>query len=235
MFKNATSGWAGEYGRSGSRSWKAAGRKAGERRGGSGKRDQIIMKLVFVRPDWICVRVVRFDRPWKGHQLLWVFDFLISLSNIWKEFKVVSRFIQKWIQPPACSDHGLYRILSSYRLAHFYLMKKSAKVLHYCGLDCGMLEFLQIFIAQAVIQRQLLTFPHFWRQIWWKRFRFVYIQPVSQIRRRNRGIFIWSGSELWSLFNYSKLKLNTKSGWCPFQGLSKDATLRMIQLAGQYL
>jgi hypothetical protein len=35
----------------------------------------------------------------------------------------------------------LHRILSSYRLAHFYLMKKSAKVLHYFGLDCGMLKF----------------------------------------------------------------------------------------------
>jgi hypothetical protein len=35
----------------------------------------------------------------------------------------------------------LHRILSSYRLVHFYLMKKSAKVLLYYGLDCGMLEF----------------------------------------------------------------------------------------------
>ncbi len=49
--------------------------------------------------------------------------------------------MQKGIQPPACSDHGLHRILSSYWLVHFYLMKKSAKVLLYFGLDCGMLEF----------------------------------------------------------------------------------------------
>ncbi len=40
-------------------------------------------------------------------------DFLGSLLNIWKDFEVLSRFIQNWIQPPACSDHGLYRILSS--------------------------------------------------------------------------------------------------------------------------
>jgi hypothetical protein len=33
----------------------------------------------------------------------------------------------------------LYRILSSYWLAHFYLLKKSAKGLHYFGLDCGIL------------------------------------------------------------------------------------------------
>ncbi len=48
--------------------------------------------------------------------------------------------MQKLIQPPACLDHGLHRKLSFYRLAHFYLMKKSAKMLLYFGLDCGMLE-----------------------------------------------------------------------------------------------
>jgi hypothetical protein len=31
--------------------------------------------------------------------------------------------MQKWILPPACSYHGLHRILSSYLLAHFYLRK----------------------------------------------------------------------------------------------------------------
>ncbi len=35
-----------------------------------------------VRPDWIYMRVVPLDRPWKGHHLLKVFDFLISLLNI---------------------------------------------------------------------------------------------------------------------------------------------------------
>ncbi len=54
-----------------------------------------------------------------------------SLLNIWKDFKVLSCFMQKWIQPPAFSYHGLHRILSFYRLAHFYLMKKSTKMLLY--------------------------------------------------------------------------------------------------------
>ena len=40
-------------------------------------------------------------------------------------------------------------------------MKKSAKVLHYFGLDCGMLEFLQIFFSQGVIQRPIVDFPAF--------------------------------------------------------------------------
>ncbi len=69
--------------------------------------------------------------------------------------------MQKLIQPPACLDHGLHRILSSYWLAHFYLMKKSAKVLLYFGLDCGMLEF---FTHQALIQRTIDVSPAFLEQ-----------------------------------------------------------------------
>ena len=40
-------------------------------------------------------------------------------------------------------------------------MKKSANVLHYFGLDCGMLEFLQIFFSQTVIQRPNVDSPAF--------------------------------------------------------------------------
>jgi hypothetical protein len=40
-------------------------------------------------------------------------------------------------------------------------MKKSAKGMLYVGLDCGMIEFLQIFFSQAVIQRTIVDFPAF--------------------------------------------------------------------------
>ncbi len=66
-----------------------------------------------VRPDWICMRVVPLESPLKGHQPLCVFDFLISVLNIWNNFKVLSRFMQNWTQSPACSVHGLHRMLSS--------------------------------------------------------------------------------------------------------------------------
>ncbi len=66
--------------------------------------------------------------------------------------------MQKLIQPPAGSDNCLHRILSFYWLAHFYLMKKSAKVLLYFGLDCGMLKILYL---QAVIQRTIDVSPTF--------------------------------------------------------------------------
>jgi hypothetical protein len=52
----------------------------------------------------------------------------------------------------------LYRILSSYWLAHFYLLKKSAKGLHYFGLDCWMLEFFKYSIHEPKYKEQLLTF-----------------------------------------------------------------------------
>jgi hypothetical protein len=64
--------------------------------------------------------------------------------------------MQKLIQPPACSDHGLHRIL--YWLPHFYLMKKSAKVLLYFGLNCEMLEF---FTHKPKSKEQLMSLPHF--------------------------------------------------------------------------
>ncbi len=65
--------------------------------------------------------------------------------------------MQKRLQPPACSDHCLHQILSSYWLAHFHLMKNSAKVQLYIGLDCGMMEF---FTYESQSKEQLI--PHFW-------------------------------------------------------------------------
>ncbi len=51
-----------------------------------------------VRPDWICTRVVSLESPLKAHQPVYVFNFFISLLNILKDFKVLSHFMQNWIQ-----------------------------------------------------------------------------------------------------------------------------------------
>jgi hypothetical protein len=40
-------------------------------------------------------------------------------------------------------------------------MKKSAKVLHYFGLDCGMLEFFKYSTHEPSSKEQLMTLPHF--------------------------------------------------------------------------
>jgi hypothetical protein len=85
--------------------------------------------------------------------------------------------MQKFIQPPACSDHGLLRILSSHWLAHFYLMKKSAKMLLYFGLDCGMLEF---FNHKPQSKEQLMPPLHFWSMVRRKRSWFENMKTVIQ-------------------------------------------------------
>jgi hypothetical protein len=38
------------------------------------------------------------------------------------------------------------------------------KIRQNSGLDCGMLEFLQIFFSQAIIQRSIVDFPAFLEQ-----------------------------------------------------------------------
>ncbi len=44
------------------------------------------------------MRVVSLESPLKGHQPLKVFNFFLSLLNILKDFKVLSRFMQNGIQ-----------------------------------------------------------------------------------------------------------------------------------------
>jgi hypothetical protein len=81
-----------------------------------------------------------------------------SLELTHKKRITVYYFFGTWL----CS------ILSSYWLAHFYLMKKSAKVLHYFGLDCGMLEFFKYSSHAPSSKEQLLSLPHFWSPVWSK-------------------------------------------------------------------
>jgi hypothetical protein len=66
--------------------------------------------------------------------------------------------MQNRTQPPACSVHGLHRMLSSYWQAHFHLMK-SAKVQLYFGLGCGMMKF---FTCEPQSKEQLMPLPHLW-------------------------------------------------------------------------
>ncbi len=155
-----------------------------------------------VRLDWIYMRVVPLDEPWKGWQQLWVFDFLMSLLNIWKDFRVLSLFMQKWMQPLL---YGLYRILFSYWLAHF-LWKNPLKC-------C----FILVWIAGR--WNSLLTscnlknnwclsriFGHGSAEkigVWAHANRYPNKQEVG-------FIFAWSCSELWTLNKYSRSKIKSQ-------------------------
>jgi hypothetical protein len=57
-------------------------------------------------------------------------------------------------------------------------MRKSAKVLLYFGLDCGMLEF---FTDEYLSKEQLMSL---WSTIWRKRWRFEHMQTMIQTSRR---------------------------------------------------
>jgi hypothetical protein len=111
--------------------------------------------------------------------------------------------MQKRIQPPACSVHGLHRILSSYWLAHCYLIKKFTKVQLFFGLDCRMMKF---FTLKPQPKGQLMSLPHLWNTVWQKRSRLEHMQTVNRTSRRIRGLFAWSGSELELLSNIQDQK-----------------------------
>ncbi len=125
-----------------------------------------------VRSDWIWMRVVPLDRPWKGHQPLQVFDFLISVLNIWKEFKVLSHFIQKIIKPPACSITVCIESFLPIGWCTFISWKNPPKGCWYIWFGLQDVGILQIFYSRAVIQRTIVGFPAFW----------------STIGRKNRGL-----------------------------------------------
>jgi hypothetical protein len=89
--------------------------------------------------------------------------------------------MQKGIQPPACSVHGLHRILSSNWLALYF------------GSGCGMMEF---FTCEPQSKEQLMSLLHLWNTVWRKRSRLGHMQTVNRTSRRIGGLFAWSGSEL---------------------------------------
>jgi hypothetical protein len=67
---------------------------------------------------------------------------ICRLEQQTKRHKVLSRFMQKWIQPLACYNHGLHRILSFYWLAHFYLIKNLLKCSSFWVRIAGRWNFL---------------------------------------------------------------------------------------------
>ncbi len=121
-----------------------------------------------------------------------VFYFLFSVLAIWKDFKVLSSFIQQWIWPPACW------------LAHFYLLKKSTKGLHYFGLDFGMLEFFKYSTSENVIQRTIVDFLAFLEHGSAEKIA-VCAHTNHDPNKQEVGFFF-----VWSLFKNSKLKLKNQ-------------------------
>jgi hypothetical protein len=72
------------------------------------------------------------------------------------------------MNPTSCLFGSRFVYNPFYLLAGALLFDE--KIRQSVGLDCGMLEFLQLFFSQAVIQKHLLTFPYFWKPVWRKDF-----------------------------------------------------------------
>ncbi len=162
-----------------------------------------------VRPDWICMRVVQYY--WIGLEKYinrlrflifdfwsWIFDF--------KEFKVLSRFMQKWIQPPACLDHGLHVLKPRFFLPN-YAPKRQ--------------ERYQLFFGSKVRNSNILQSKQNRAALWWRMFSSNKSAPASRKtgfyasrdpKKQEVGlIFTWSNSELWSLFKYSRVKFKNQN------------------------
>jgi hypothetical protein len=104
-----------------------------------------------VRPDWIYMRVVPLDRPWKS---FWFLNFTLEYLKRLQS----SELLHTKINPTSCLSGSRFacRILSSYWLAHFYLMKKSAKLL------CSILVWIAgcwNLHSKAVVQRTIDVSP----------------------------------------------------------------------------
>ncbi len=61
-----------------------------------------------LRPDWICMRVVSLESPLKGHQPLYVLNFLFWSWIFDRSSKFWAAPCKKASNPPACSVHGLH-------------------------------------------------------------------------------------------------------------------------------
>jgi hypothetical protein len=135
-------------------------------------------------PNWICIRVVPVFQ-------FWIFE---------KTIKVLSRFIQRWIQPPAYSDHGLYRNLASYWLAHFFLMKNPPKwcTMLVCIAWCW--NSLSILLTNHNSKNNSWFSRIFGAQFGGKDRGLRPIPPVCRINRRIRGHFCMKRLRIFEVF-----------------------------------
>jgi hypothetical protein len=144
----------------------------------------------------------------------------LNVFNNWGE-AADEFFKTKQVVLYSCLDYGLLhanRTPKTVGASHFRVGYRFAGYKpwsQFCGQETilvglRVVGFLQTFYSRAVIQRTIVESPHFWGVVWWKRLRFVTIQPVIPTSGSIRCIFIFSGSELWSLFKYSELKLKNQ-------------------------
>jgi hypothetical protein len=137
--------------------------------------------------------------------------------------------MQKWIQSPACSVHGLHRILSSYWLAQCYLMKKSTKS---CSFLVRIAEWWSSSLSSRNPKANWCLSRIFGVRFGEKDHGLSTCKPWTE-EAGGLEAFLHGAAQNFELLSNiqdkKNKKLKTYSGWCPFKGLSNDTTLMQIQ------
>ncbi len=174
------------------------------------------------------MRVVPLDRPWKEHQRLYVLNFLISLLNIWKDFKILSRFIQ--------IESNLLLVRITVYIESFLPIGWRTFVWWKNPPKC-----CTILVWIAGWWNSLLTSCKTKTNCWLSRIfgdRFGGkdcglwpYNPSQQVG--GLDAFLYEAAQNFEVFSKiqdQKIKKSKiYSGWCPFPGLSNGTTLMQIQ------
>jgi hypothetical protein len=182
---------------------------------------------------------------------------VLSVLNILKDFKVLSRFIQKWIQPPACSEHGLlYLQAIIHKFRWFCRLSQCCGpssifvcitvLLYYCitvllypsrdlnfagncsGFDCGLL----VFFKRAVIQRTIVDTPAFFLEHSLAE-KIAVCAHTTHVLNKWKDYRHFCMKRLRTLKSFQIIKTETKksktySGWWLFKGPIECITLMKI-------
>ncbi len=149
--------------------------------------------------------------------------------NTWKELKVLSRFIQKYLW----SSYFFGRRVLCAQTAIF-VAKPASKNAESQQLFFGGRLLIIIFEKLQHPAIQIKVVQHFGGFLYHKnvhnpvsRKKGFYTKRVPK-KQKFEGIFVFRSSELWTLSKYSSSKFKNYGGWCPFQGLSNSTPLMQI-------
>jgi hypothetical protein len=144
------------------------------------------------------------------------------ILNTLLKFEVLSHFMQKWIQPPTCLDHGLHVLKPQ-----SFPPNCASKILYIHQLFFG-LQLISNEIQHPAIQIEIEQhFGGFFHQI-----------TVSQLivirtsRRLDSCLHEAAQNFLkyFQIFKSEIKKSKTYSGWCPFEVLSNCTTLMFFKM-----
>ncbi len=152
---------------------------------------------VTVRPDSL-------DRPWKGHQTLMVFNFLILICNIWKDFwaslykKYLSSFFFFGIR-----DVGTQIATFSAKP----VSNNAGESTLVLWITAGEKNIWRILTSRNPNQNSTVLWRIFSSNTSEQANRKDFIQAVCRIKNEEIGsIFVFSGSELWTHWKNARSK-----------------------------